>query len=236
MCTRLHIRYIRSLGANFIVGYSNIVGSESSQSGSEKGGWQAVVGLILLIAALVIQGFYLVFEESILKKYEISPMRWAGTAGHFAMIHMFNYIVIFSFVPCPDAWLCTIGGSFEDPYRAIRDLWEKKKILFWCLTMMLSIAFYNFASLSLIQRVSSVYRSLWDSARTISVWVFSVALGLENFSPSAFPFQLCGFLGLLLGNFVYNEIVELKFCGLNKDLKKYQKNSTNSRSQTMLTQ
>lgn len=67
-----------------------------------------ILGLGMLVFALVIQGFYIVFEELILKKYKISPLRWAGTAGCFAIIHMFNFMIIFSFVPCPDKELCQV--------------------------------------------------------------------------------------------------------------------------------
>ena len=33
--------------------------------------------------------------------------------------------------------------------------------------------------------------------------------------------QLVGFVCLLLGNFIYNEVIEIKFMGFNKNLKRY---------------
>lgn len=140
-----HIQYFNIL----LVGYSSVLARESQAQKDQSPLWLTLLGLGLLVIALVIQGFYLVFEEMILKKYEISPLRWAGTAGFFAMIHMFNYMIIFSFVDCPSPELCTMGDSFEDPYTAITDLWGNNKVMFWCGAMVVSIAFYNFATLSL---------------------------------------------------------------------------------------
>lgn len=40
--------------------------------------------------------------------------------------------------------------------------------------------------------------------------------------------QLLGFIVMVAGNFIYNEIVEIPFLGLNRNLKKYiQKDSIN---------
>ena len=43
----------------------------------------------------------------------------------------------------------------------------------------------------------------------------------EPFVLEAFCIQIVGFMLLLNGNFVYNEIIELKCCGLNRKMKKY---------------
>ena len=45
---------------------------------------------------------------------------------------------------------------------------------------------------------------------------------LEPFVFEAFCLQIIGFVFQLFGNFVYNEIIELKCCGLNKNMQKYQ--------------
>jgi hypothetical protein len=62
-----------------------------------------------------------------------------------------------------------------------------------------------------------------DVARTLIIWVFELAIHWQKFS----WLQLCGFVVMVAGNFIYNEIVELEFLGLNKNLKKYiQKNDS----------
>lgn len=48
-----------------------------------------------------------------------------------------------------------------------------------------------------------------------------MAFGLETFVFKVFIIQFFGFVCLLMGNFIYNEIIEIKFFGLNKNLRKY---------------
>lgn len=115
--------------------------------------------------------------------------------------------------------LWKMGGSFEDPYMAIMDMWNNKKVFFWCCALLVSVSFYNFSSISLSQRVSSVYRALWDSVRTVTVWVLSLALGLETFVLKSFYYQFSGFVLLIFGNFLYNEILKIRAFGLGADLK-----------------
>lgn len=106
------------------MGYSSILSEEDKSNRHHDNSplWLTLLGLGLLTLALIIQGFYLVFEEMILKKYEISPLKWAGTAGFFAVMHMFNYMLAFSYLECPSPELCRMGDSFSDPFTAIVDL------------------------------------------------------------------------------------------------------------------
>lgn len=60
-----------------------------------------------------------------------------------------------------------------------------------------------------------------------------MALGLEDFILVPFLIQSLGFVFLLLGNFVYNEVLELKFLGLNKHLMKYQQAESEDKQDTM---
>lgn len=49
-----------------------------------------------------------------------------------------------------------------------------------------------------------------------------MALGLEGFVLVPFLVQTAGFVFLLAGNFVYNELIEIPIMGLNKNLRKYE--------------
>ena len=49
----------------------------------------------------------------------------------------------------------------------------------------------------------------------------SLILGLEPFDKKSFIVQLVGFSLLVLGNLTYNEIIEWKIFGLNKQTTKY---------------
>jgi hypothetical protein len=88
---------------------------------------------------------------------------------------------------------------------------------------MLSIGSFNVFGVIVTQKINSLTRSVMDVARTLIIWAFELAIGWQKFS----WLQLSGFVVMVAGNFIYNEILELKFLGLNKNLKKYiQKNDS----------
>lgn len=72
-----------------------------------------------------------------------------------------------------------------------------------------------------IKHVSAVYKAFWGSMSTIVVWVVNVLAGNEDFILVPALVQITGFLFLILGNFTSNELIEIKFFGLNKNLRKY---------------
>lgn len=64
----------------------------------------------------------------------------------------------------------------------------KKKLrrlpdLFIFLGITVSIAFFNFAGLSVTQQMSSTTRMVLDSTRTIVIWAFSLAVQWQTFHP-----------------------------------------------------
>jgi multidrug transporter EmrE-like cation transporter len=66
-----------------------------------------------------------------------------------------------------------------------------------------SIAFFNFAGISVTKRLSATTRMVLDSVRTLVIWIFSIPLFGERF----LPLQLFGFAFLILGMFVYNDLL-----------------------------
>lgn len=63
-----------------------------------------------------------------------------------------------------------------------------------------SIAFFNFAGISVTKEISATTRMVLDSLRTVVIWVVSLALGWEQFH----GLQVLGFIVLLVGAALYN--------------------------------
>ncbi len=72
---------------------------------------------------------------------------------------------------------------------------------------LISIAFFNFAGVSVTREMSATTRMVLDSLRTLTVWFVSVCIGWENFH----PLLLLGFALLLIGTFIYNDAVFAPF-------------------------
>jgi len=75
----------------------------------------------------------------------------------------------------------------------------------------IDIAFFNYFGISITKYASAAQRSTVDLLRILSVWIFSILLGLEKFNGSIVP----GFIMLSIGFLIYNEIIEIKIMDLN---------------------
>jgi len=69
------------------------------------------------------------------------------------------------------------------------------------------IAFFNYFGISVTKYASAAQRSTVDLLRIVSVWIFSVIFGLEDFN----ALQIPGLIILAAGFAIYNEIVTIPF-------------------------
>ena len=84
-------------------------------------------------------------------------------------------------------------------------------IVLFILTM-LSIAGFNVSGITTTKYASAAQRSTIDTSRTFLIWVMSLLLGLESF----LPWEIPGFILLVMGTLIYNEIWVLKFWDFDK--------------------
>lgn len=75
----------------------------------------------------------------------------------------------------------------------------------------ISIGFYNVFGITTTKVASSAQRATIDTSRTLTVWIASVSLGLEPFHWQS----IFGFVFLVFGTLIYNEILILRFWGLD---------------------
>ena len=77
---------------------------------------------------------------------------------------------------------------------------------------MVSIAFFNVCGVTTTKLASAAQRSTVDTSRTVLIWIGSVLLGFEDFEPWAIP----GFIVLVFGTLLYNEIIVLPILGFDQ--------------------
>jgi hypothetical protein len=63
---------------------------------------------------------------------------------------------------------------------------------------------------------SAAQRSTVDSCRTLTIWMVLIGIGKEKFIPG----ELFGFVLLLTGTLIYNEIIEVPIDALNRNTKR----------------
>jgi len=83
-----------------------------------------------------------------------------------------------------------------------------------------TIAVFNIAGVNVTKHISSLARSIIDVSRTVLVWIISITITVSTSNPNfkwentrfgAISIELAGFLVLVAGNLIYNEIVILPF-------------------------
>jgi hypothetical protein len=85
--------------------------------------------------------------------------------------------------------------------------------------IIISISCFNATGVAITKYASAAQRSTVDTCRTLLIWLISLALKSEKFDvPYSFG-QLAGFVALVCGTLIYNEIWVLPCESLNKNTK-----------------
>ncbi|KAG1964399.1 solute carrier family 35 member F6 [Pimephales promelas] len=160
---------------------------------------EVITGDLLIIMAQIIVSVQMVLEEKFVYKHNVHPLKAVGTEGFFGfvilsllLIPMF-YIHVGSFADNPRQVL-------EDALDAFCQIGHKPLIILALLGNTVSIAFFNFAGISVTKEISATTRMVLDSLRTLVIWAVSLALGWEKFQ----GLQILGFIILLVGTALYN--------------------------------
>ena len=100
-----------------------------------------------------------------------------------------------------------------------------------------SIALFNFVGISVTKYASSPARAVVDTIRTIFVWLFFLLPIVNKCNREHFNWlQLVGFVILVLGTVIYNEVLVLPFMGLNENIASAIKKRENIEKESLKTQ
>jgi len=161
-------------------------------------------GDIIIICAQIVVAIQMVVEEKFLSKYNIPALQVVGLEGLWGFIMLSLVLVGMYFIPGSSG-----GNHFEnalDAYVQIKNNWI---VLAAILGNIFSIAFFNFFGVSITKYSSATSRMITDSIRTVVIWAFSLGVKWQKFQ----YLQAIGFVILLAGTIVYNELIRMPaFC------------------------
>jgi drug/metabolite transporter (DMT)-like permease len=152
-----------------------------------------MIGIGLVLAAQIFQATMLVVEEKYLGKYSVPPLQMVGLEGLFGSI--LGVFILFS--------LQQMG--MESSTEALYMMQSSKAVQFGCIASMFSIAFFNWSGVTVTQTASAVARSTIDVSRTALIWAVELFMLWNTFS----WLQLVGFVVLIAGTLIYNELVTI---------------------------
>jgi hypothetical protein len=92
---------------------------------------------------------------------------------------------------------------------------DHPELIFEAIAIVFSIGCFNLCGISVTKYASSAQRSTIDTCRTLFIWLVSLYLGWENF----YIGELFGFLLLVIGTLVYNEIFVVPIACLSRNTK-----------------
>jgi len=192
--------------------------------------------MILVISAQLIQACQMIIEELLLKKRNFEPLNVVFMEGFWGITIMtlivFPVLYFIRADPISPAQYATAQPNpifdifTENIYDSFAQMSSQNIFLFENLILLFSIAFFNFFGLSLARYLSTVHRTLIDACRTVTVWLFQVVLryvfGLTSAGEAVGWFsiiQLIGFIFLVSGTVLYNEVFRIPCSTYESDLK-----------------
>lgn len=158
-----------------------------------------ITGDLLIIMAQVIISVQMVLEEKFIYKHDVHPLRAVGSEGLFGFVILSLLLVPMNYIPAGPL-SSSPRGTLEDVPDAVCQVGRQPLIALALLGNISSIAFFNFAGVSVTKELSATTRMVLDSLRTVAIWAVSLALGWESFQ----GLQILGFLVLLAGTALYN--------------------------------
>ena len=213
-----------------IVGINAVIYDDNKSSGKNP-----ALGIFLIIFSQLFTCFQLIIEEKLLKTYEISPLKAVGLEGMWGSMIYIVFLFIFNFIDCKK-WSDTLKQGmcikeaednikFENVPFAFEQMGDQPILILYLLIFILSIAFFNFSGLTVAKYDSSTLRSIVDTLRTIAIWAFFLIMPFvpKETKEKFHWLQLLGFIILILGGAIYNEIIIIPFLGLSDNTKKAKK-------------
>lgn len=181
------------------VGVSDILTMENTDISANS----VITGDLLIIFAQVITAVQMVVEEKYVGEQDIPALQAIGWEGIFGFVGISIAMIPLNYIVAPPPFADNSRGTLEASMEALIEILDNNKLLIAVIGISFSIAFFNFAGISITKEMSATTRMILDSVRTIIIWIFSLAFGWQAFH----WMQLIGFAVLLTGMACYNNVV-----------------------------
>jgi len=164
---------------------------------------EIILGDIMIVCAQVIVATQMVIEEKFVSKYNVPALQAVGWEGTFGFTTLALLLIPFRFINIGEKFGHNPHHVLEDAYDGLYQLAHNPLLATAFSGTVISIAFFNFAGISVTKELSATTRMVLDSIRTIVIWGVSLLVGWQPF----YALQLLGFVILVSGMCVYNDII-----------------------------
>merc|ERR1712113_1336028 len=151
----------------------------------------------------IIVASQMVYEENFITKYNVPALQAVGWEGTFGFTTLAILLVPFSFIYVGPEFSHNPRHVLEDAYDGLYQLAHNAELAGAFSLTVISIAFFNFAGISVTKEMSATTRMVLDSVRTLVIWGVSLGMGWQTFH----LLQLAGFVILVMGMCIYNDLL-----------------------------
>uniref|UniRef100_A0A2M4BRF9 Putative transport and golgi family organization 9 n=1 Tax=Anopheles marajoara TaxID=58244 RepID=A0A2M4BRF9_9DIPT len=187
-----------------VVGMSDVISNDDN--GSQYTRNNVITGDLLIILAQIITAVQMVYEEYYVAGLDIPALQAVGWEGFFGFTVLGTLLLPMYFIKVMPPFNDNAHGVLEDLPDALAQIKNNYQLIMAIVGTIVSIAFFNFAGISVTKEISATTRMVLDSVRTLVVWMVSLLLVWQKFH----YLQLIGFAGLLFGMCLYNDIFILQ--------------------------
>jgi len=192
-----------------------IVGAQSIFNAGANGDQSTMIlGVLLILAAQAVQSVQVVAQEKFIRTFGTPDLLLVGLEGTFGSVMLGLLLIPMYYVKIEgypienaiDAWAQIKNSPAELPFpKAGWHLSVGNALVAAIIGNICSIAFFNVFGIKITTVMSGSHRMVLDSMRTCIIWGVSLAIGWEEFH----FLQLVGFVVMLFGIAMYNEIIRI---------------------------
>ena len=222
-----------------IVGLNSIIFKKDNESVAKN----PAVGIILMCSSQFFSSTEYVIQEKFIKHFDVHPFQLVGFEGLWGSVMYSILLIFFQFLSNCNSWSQTLREGicfyYHDTYKivyennnftdsnttishiedtdfAFQQMGASAAVLVVYIFYIVSIALYNIVGINLTKLVSSTARAVVDTVRTVFIWLFFLIWGpVPGTKEHFYPLQLFGFILLVFGTLVYNEIITIPWFKLD---------------------
>lgn len=187
-----------------LVGLADILSGKDDHVDTKK----ALLGDCLIVLAQIITASQMVIEEKFVSGLDIPPLQAVGWEGVFGFSVLTSLLVPMYFIRLPEQFGVAPEFRMEDAFDALTQIYNQPFLQLAIMGTIFSIAFFNFAGISVTKEISATTRMVLDSVRTLVIWSVSLLVHWQTFH----FIQVFGFMFLISGMCIYNDIIIPQLC------------------------
>ena len=194
-----------------IVGLLGICVTSMMLDGEQDSAPNNVLGIVMVIVGSAFSSIVFVMEEVVFRKSSLQGLHAVGSEGFWGtLLYVFIIFTLdVGLTPSDEPSYDSPPGfkKIEDLSQFSYEMGQNWRLPLYLVLYVLSISFYALSSLEITNQVSAVARSMFDSAKTLLVWLFSLLFGWEKPDALGTPLKLVCYVVVVIGTLIYNRVV-----------------------------